>query len=288
MAEHSDLSSRFPRHQKARTHALITLDFLEDWLPQSIDAALPVRSDVLVATVAAGHAVDRLSLGPSDIRWLNDVMIHLELELTASTSSLRSFRYDDEMTPGDSCHRQLVSTILKPANGLRELSLYDEKATWLPYNHTTASILRVNDFSKLSTLRLRGAVVPGKGLVEVLALRRPMLHVHLSYVRLIGNDGAWSKVFHTLASMPHLHQLSLSVLRDESLDLRRLVFDNLKNGNVIKGGRMVEYEGEQQVAEGLEELTSTTVPIKVDDDTFGPDVVFRRMGECSVCVSDTE
>lgn len=192
----------------------------------------------------------------------------------ASTRSLKFFqvrRRSDEHDP------QLVTTILESANDLRELSAISATG----YSMTTA-VLRANDSSQLTTLRISAAIFPGGELAAGLSTCRSLLHLLLAGVELSSTEKAWPSVFHTLALMPQLHKLNLFVLRDRAPGHNRLTFCHLTHGKKSHMGDMIAYEGREHTAAGLDELTAAPLLRKEDHETYR--LVVKRRLMCSVCV----
>ena len=117
---------------------------------------------------------------------------------------------------------------------------------------------------------------------------RLVLHVNISHIQLADNEEAWPNVFRALGSLPLLHQLSLSVLRDQSFRTGRLAFSGLEHGTTCHDGRAVGFEGKEQIAGGLSELEDTLLSKIDDDDTPFPYIIFDRETDCRICLHDTE
>jgi len=217
--------------QRLSPTTLIKFEFHHDTSPELYDITLPTRLDIIVAAVTTGVAIDTFTVALHDTYWLNNVVTHLKSELTTSTTCLRRFRFDQSQSETDSYREQPVTTILQSAGDLRELVI-----CFSPYNSATAAVLRRNNFSQLTTLRLRGAILPSKDFVSTLTHCHSMLHTHLSHLQLTGDKEAWSEVFGALTLVPRLHQLSLSVLRDQSLDSECIVFLGLAHGRTTHEG----------------------------------------------------
>ena len=260
-------------------NALITFDFMCYMTSNTFDVALPLNADVLVAAVVAGVAIDTLTLVFQSTHWFINIMNYLESELTASIRSLRKFHLDQLCPGNDYYHGQSIITLLGSAQNVRELIV-----CLTPFYSVTVETLRANDFSQLTTVHLKGAVLPSKNLVKALSHRRLMLHTHLSHVKLVGSEEAWPDVFRTLKSLSQLHQLSLSVLQDHSLRIGRLVFSGLTHGKVRHDGRVIRYKGEAQIATGLNELEEIYLPKVYDDDARVSIIFFDKGTIYHICL----
>jgi hypothetical protein len=82
----------FRDFKKLAPRTLVKFDLLKGWVPQNNTIAPLVISQVLVAAVTAGVAIDTLKLDVQDTYLLKDVLLHLGSELTTSTRSLRCFQ----------------------------------------------------------------------------------------------------------------------------------------------------------------------------------------------------
>lgn len=127
-------------------------------------------------------------------------------------------------------------------------------------------------------------MIPSKHLIVALSHCRLLLHTHLSHVKLVDDEDAWPDVFRALGSLAQLHQLSLSLLRDHSLCIGRLVFSGLTHGTARHDGRVIEYEGETHIVAGLNELKKTHLPKADDDDDPNPCILFSRETNCHICL----
>jgi hypothetical protein len=149
----------------------------------------------------------------------------------------------------------------------------------------TTAVLRANDFSQLTTIRISGTVLPGKELVKELSVCRSLLHLRLSDVELSTGEETWPSVFRTLALMTKLHKLRLFVLRERTLRHNRLRFRGLKHGATGHGGKMIVYKGIEQTAAGLGELA--VAPLLRETDHRAYRILFGR-GGCSICGRDSD
>ncbi|KAM0702065.1 hypothetical protein Q7P35_010975 [Cladosporium inversicolor] len=258
--------------------ALIKVDFLEAWGPPTDPTAHLVKADVLIAAVSAGVAIDTLKLDVYDAHALENVLVHLETELTTSTRTLKCFQFRTNIDGHDP---KLATTILESANDLCELVVMPN-----PGCSMTTAVLQVNDFSLLTTLRISGASFPGEELVTGLSVCRSLPHLHLSNLGLISGEEAWPSVFRTLASMPQLHKLCLAALWDTVFRFRRLTFCDLVHGRTTQDGCMVGNMGREKTAAGLNELIAKPLPREDDDHTYTFN--FNKGRGCFVCVYGTE
>lgn len=259
---------------------LVKLDFLKVWLPETDLTAPLVKVDILIAAVTAGVTIATLNLDVQDAHSFTSALTHLEPEITSSTRSLKCLRFRKQ---GHDDEPQFITTILESANDIRELA-----AASLPGFPMTTAVLRAHDFSKLTTLRLSGAIFSGEDLVTGLSACRSMLHLQLSDVRLCSGEDGWPSVFHALASLPQLHKLSLSVLWDRfgAIRDRRLTFRGLLHGKTTFEGRKVEYEGREQTTAGLDELKAAPWLREGDNRTYF--IAFNRAEGCRICKRGTE
>lgn len=228
----------FRAFKRLAPRTLFKLDFLEGWARESDlghSTASLVKADIFLAAVTIAVTIDTLKLDVHDAHLFKSVLVHLEPELMTSTRSLKCFQFRKQ---GDGHDPHLVTSVLESANGLRELVV--TSVSGFPM---TTAVLRANDFSRLTTIRISGAIFPGEELANGLSVCRSLLHLRLSDVELSSSEEAWPSVFRTLALMPKLHKLSFFVLRDRSSRHSRLMFCGLKHGKTTHGGKMIEHRG---------------------------------------------
>ena len=263
----------FHDFKRLAPRTLIKFNFLTGSVPTT-DLTVPlIKADTLLAAVTAGVAIDTLKLAAREMHSFMSVLMYLESELIASTKSLKCFQLRADNNEYDP---QFAITVLKSTNDLRELA-----TTSLPPSTTTA-ILGTADFSGLTTLRIEDAFFFSEQLVANLSVCHSMLHLHLSDVRLSSGERAWPNVLRTLASMSQLHHLSFCDMW--SFDLDPLGLRDLVHGTTTQEGKMVEYQGREQVAAGLEELLGARSLFVNGPWGFAPTMV----GGCRTCGHDAE
>ena len=274
-------SRTFRDLKRLTPNTLIKFDFLKGWFPQTNYTGPLVKFNVLVAAVSAAVSIDTLKLEVEDTHLLKDVLVHLESELTASTKTLTCFQLEAFRTQRNDYDTQFVTTILDSANDLRELITMGPPGRQATTTKVTTAILRECDFTRLTTLHIMGFEFAVEELVAGLGVSRSMLHVYLSDVRLSSSEQSWPSIFRALASLPKLHKLSLLVLRYQSFSYRRLAFRSLTHGRTSHEGKMIEYEGKEQTAAGLEELAAAPLASECDAQNYL--LVHKETGYCRIC-----
>jgi len=270
------LSRVFRDFKRLAPSTLIGIDFFAGSVPRTNLMAPLVETDVLVAAVTAGVAIDKLKLSVQDTHLLKDVLVHLGSELTASTKSLTCFQLEASGSYRGDYDTQFVTTILDSTDNLRELMTIGR-----PGRSTTTAILREKDFTQLTSLHIMGFGFAGEDLVAGLQVCHSMLHLTLSDVKLIGGDTSWPSVFRALASLLDLHDLGFHALRCQASDRKCLVFRGMVHGRTNPDGSLIRFEGKEQTAAGLEELIATLL---IGEHVDHPYLLgIRDQGVCCIC-----
>lgn len=90
--------------------------------------------------------------------------------------------------------------------------------------------------------------------------------------------------FRTLASIPQLHHLSLNLWDRASRSFRPLCFRGLVHGTTTDRKSVIEYQGREQTAAGLDELLGARLVFVVDPWLPMPSMV----GACRIYGHDAE